>query len=227
VIATRTILVAAAALAAVAAVPASIGKAAAGRVTPDLSAVVLEAAHDHYAGYGYVFPVARIAGLRPPDYPPDPPRDTQVWAIAAAGPGVVYLAPRTRQELQILGRVMGKPTVMDRLNAWRACGEICVGAASTALHQTAHLVQWHTGAMSGDDARYEGLAEAVALDLHRGFLRRILGRAPGVFGRTPTPLPDYWGYVIAAREQSASATGGSWTKLAARAWRFLQLGTAP
>jgi len=193
----------------------------------DLPAVVVQAAADQYRLYGWTFPTPRVeiitdegAGVIAGAY--------GLPAIAgAANPGIIYLTKVSAMEFRILGRVLAKPTVTARLNAWRSCGLVCVDAVALALHETAHLVQFDTGSIYRSEGwQIEGYAEAVALDLHRPFLRRVLGRIPLEFGWTPPPVDEYHAWTVAVRRASAAATGGPWTAPAARWWRYRMLGEA-
>ena len=204
-------------------------------MTASLPAIVIQAAVDEYRLHGYAisYPAVDIV-----------PANTEFEAETL--PGHISVASDAALGLARLARVMARPTVKLRAAAYRSCGLECVYAAQVALHETAHLVQYQYGGITGSDGRIEGLADAVAFDIHRAFIRRIIGANPT--GCWFVPRPDnpgemraasvkgcawfwqppitYVGDVATERRASMAATGMPWQSTAARTWRMQELAVA-
>lgn len=178
----------------------------------DAPAVIFHQAADVFRTYGYEFPDPRVeAGSAL----------VMGGAAAVAYKGMVILNPEVERDLGSLASVIAKPTVLERVAAFRRCGARCAIAAKVTLHETAHVVQYEHRAKL-NYWRSEGVAEAVALDLYPVFIRRLLGATPTRCFR-PDVIPQYWTYVEGVRAASANATGGRWITPAARSWRFRAL----
>lgn len=175
---------------------------------------VLEAYADVYRGYGLTVPAFRV------EYVTDAKAAELVpegfWA--AALPDVIYLTAGAGRELRAFARAWGRRTTKARLLTYRSCGGECVGAVHTAGHEVAHLIQFHYGA-----ALSEGVADAVAFDLHNVFLARALGGFPRGPGWEPTLA--YREEAYNARAASSTAAGAPWRTRAARVARLTALST--
>ena len=201
-----------------------------------LPAVVINAAVDQYLLHGYALSYPTVEVVAANDA-----------FMAEALPGRILVASDAAAGMAVFARVIAKPTARLRARAYRACGLPCVTAVQVALHEVAHLVQYQYGGITSADRRIEGLADAVAADLHPALIRRVIGQAPrfdcaGVTrpdnpNGKPSPAPKrctwlwypeltYPGWVSVQRLASAAATGQVWMSTAARTWRIEQLAVA-
>ncbi len=188
--------------------------------TPATPAAVFDAAIETYARYGYQVPAPELLTV------PDGDDESTLLipgggsAAAVAYPRRILLSEGTTRGLRVTHRVMRKPTVTQRLRAWRACGDTCEWAVEVALHETAHLIQYQAGVPDGP--LVEGAAQAVSIDLYPIMVRRIIGRA--VATPAGTPSASYGDQVASVRALSAASTGAAWRSPAARWWRYRILG---